>query len=151
MTPPGRKPLHGEDGFALIEVFVSALILAIVAAGVLALLSATTRSAAAERNHSQAYALAQEDQARLRSISALVAQSPQIKNINEYTLGGTKFTVESTGVFVNNTKRSKPSQSCSGAETSKQDYVRIHLFVLLTKTPGRFDREFRPRRACIRC
>jgi prepilin-type N-terminal cleavage/methylation domain-containing protein len=120
MTPPGRKPLHGEDGFALIEVLVSALILAIVAAGVLSLLSATTRSSAAERNHSQAYALAQEDQARLRSVR--LSSLNRLKQSNEYTLGGTKFTVESTGVFVNNTK-GQPS-TCSGAETSA-DYVRI--------------------------
>ena len=33
MTPPGRKPLHGEDGFVLIEILVSALVVAIVAAG----------------------------------------------------------------------------------------------------------------------
>jgi len=102
MTPPGRKPLHGEDGFALIEVLVSALILAIVAAGVLSLLAATTRSAAAERNHSQAYALAQEDQARLRSVR--LSSLNRLKQTNAYTLGGTKFTVESSGVFVNNTK-----------------------------------------------
>lgn len=120
MTPPGRKPLHAEDGFALIEVLVSALILAIVAAGVLALLQATTRSAAAERNHSVAYALVQEDQARLRSLR--LSSLNRLEQENKYTLGGTTFTVKSSGVFVNNTK-GQPS-TCTGGETSA-DYVRI--------------------------
>lgn len=120
MTPPGRRAPHAEDGFALIEVLVSALVLAIVAAGVLSLLQATTRSSAAERSHSQAYALAQEDQARLRSLR--LSSLNRLSQKTEYTLGGTKFTVESSGVFVNNTK-GQPS-TCSGGETSA-DYVRI--------------------------
>jgi type II secretory pathway pseudopilin PulG len=125
MTPPGRKPLHGEDGFALIEVIVSALILAIVAAGVMALLQATTRSAAAERQHAEAYALVQEDQARLRSLRlSTLNRISQNKTLSEhkYTLNGTVFTVQSEGVFINNTKR-QPS-NCTSGETSA-DYVRI--------------------------
>lgn len=120
MTPPGRKPLHGEDGFALIEVLVSALILAIVAAAVLSLLQATTRSAAAQRQHAEAYALAQEDQARLRSLR--LSTLNRLSQSEEKTLEGTVFTVKSEGVFINNTKR-QPS-NCSSGETSA-DYVRI--------------------------
>ena len=120
MTPPGRKPLHGEDGFALIEVLVSALILAIVAAGVMALLQATTRSAAAERQHAEAYALAQEDQADMRSM--------RLSALNRYgksesvAVGDDEFTVESQGVFVNNSN-GQPS-TCKSGETSA-DYVRL--------------------------
>jgi type II secretory pathway pseudopilin PulG len=125
MTPPGRKPLHGEDGFALIEVLVSALILAIVAGAILSLLQATTRSAAAQRQHAEAYALAQEDQARLRSLRlSTLNRISQNKTLSEhqYTLNGTIFTVQSDGVFINNTKR-QPS-NCTSGETSA-DYVRI--------------------------
>ncbi|MDX6609960.1 MAG: hypothetical protein QOF85_1885 [Solirubrobacterales bacterium] len=119
MTPPGRRTTHGEDGFALIEVLVSALVLAIVAAGVLALLQATTRSAASERRHSEAYALVQEDQARLRSLR--LSSLNRLQQKNEFTLDGTVFTVESIGVFVNNST-SEPS-ACSGSTSA--DYVRI--------------------------
>lgn len=120
MTPPGRKLLHGEDGFALIEVLVSALVLAIVAAGVMALLQATTRSAASERRHSEAYAISQEDQARLRSmrLSAL----NRLEQTRTVILDKNEFTVKSQGVFVNNTS-GQPS-SCTSGETSA-DYVRI--------------------------
>ncbi len=120
MTPPGRKPLHGEEGFALIEVLVSALILAIVAGGVLALLQATTRAADQERRHAEAYSLAQEDQARLRSLR--LSTLNRLSQSEEKTLEGTVFTVESQGVFINNTKR-QPS-NCTSGETSA-DYVRI--------------------------
>jgi type II secretory pathway pseudopilin PulG len=120
MTPPGRRTPPAEDGFALIEVLVSALVLAVVAAGVMALLQATTRSAASERRHAEAYAIAQEDQARLRSmrLSAL----NRMEQERTVTLDGSKFTVKSHGVFVNNTS-SQPS-SCTSGETSA-DYVRI--------------------------
>jgi prepilin-type N-terminal cleavage/methylation domain-containing protein len=120
MTPPGRKPLHGEDGFALIEVIVSALILAIAAAGVLSLLQATTRSAAAERQYTVGYSLAQEDQARLRSLR--LATLNRLLQENKYTLGGTVFTVKSEGTFINNSTR-QPS-NCTSGQTAA-DYVQI--------------------------
>ena len=120
MTPRGRIAPPGEEGFALIEVLVSALVLAIVAAGVMALLQATTRSAANERRHAEAYAIAQEDQARLRSmrLSAL----NRLEQTRTVSVDGNEFTVKSQGVFVNNTK-GQPS-SCTSGETSA-DYVRI--------------------------
>jgi type II secretory pathway pseudopilin PulG len=120
MTPPGRKPLHGEDGFALIEVLVSALVLAIAAAGLMALLQATTRSAANERRHAQAYAVGQEDQARLRSLR--LSTLNRLEQTRTVSFEGKEFTVKSQGVFVNNTS-SQPS-SCTAGETSA-DYVRI--------------------------
>jgi type II secretory pathway pseudopilin PulG len=120
MAPPGRRTPPAEDGFALIEVLVSALVLAIVAAGVMALLQATTRSAASERRHAEAYAIAQEDQARLRSMR--LSSLNRMEQERTVTLDGSKFTVKSQGVFVNNTS-SQPS-SCTSGETSA-DYVRI--------------------------
>ncbi len=120
MTPRGRIAPPGEEGFALIEVLVSALVLAIVAAGVMALLQATTRSAANERRHAEAYAIAQEDQAHLRSmrLSAL----NRLEQTRTVSVDGNEFTVKSQGVFVNNTT-SEPS-SCTSGKTAA-DYVRI--------------------------
>jgi prepilin-type N-terminal cleavage/methylation domain-containing protein len=120
MTPSGRTAPHAEDGFALIEVLVSALILAIVAAGVMALLQATTRSAATERRHAEAYAIAQEDQARLRSMR--LSTLNRLEQARPVTLDGNEFTVESQGVFIDNAK-GQPS-ACNSGETSA-DYVRI--------------------------
>jgi type II secretory pathway pseudopilin PulG len=113
------RQIEDEDGFIIIEVLVSALILAIVAGAVLALITATTHSAASERNHSTAYGLAQEDQAKLRTF--------QISRLNRYVhtetvpIGGTSYTIESRGVFVN----SKSGTSSCTESNSSADYVEI--------------------------
>lgn len=118
--PSRARHTEAEDGFILIEVLVSALILAIVAGAVLALITATTHSAASERNHSVAYGLAQEDQARLRTerIANLKELDPKPR---EETIGGTTFYVESRGQFVNN---NTGTASCSG-EGATADYVEL--------------------------
>jgi len=120
MTPRGRGTPPAEGGFVLIEILVSALVLATVAGAVLTLLQSTTRTAADQRRHSVAYAIAQEDQARLRSmrLSAL----NRLSESTPLTLDGTTFTVDSTGVFVNNT--SGTDSSCAAGNTSA-DYVKI--------------------------
>jgi type II secretory pathway pseudopilin PulG len=119
---PRARQTEAEDGFILIEVLVSALILAIVAGAVLTLITATTHSAASERDRSEAYGLAQEDQARLRT--------ERISNLKELggptathskTVGGATFYVESRGEFVNNTTG---TSSCSG-EGATADYVEL--------------------------
>lgn len=120
MTPPGRKTPHAEDGFALIEVLVSALVLAIAAAGVVALLQATTRSAASERRHSTAQALAQEDQARLRSMR--LSMLNRLNEERKLTIDGSQYTVRSEGTFINNSTR-QPSACTSGSTAA--DFVRI--------------------------
>jgi Tfp pilus assembly protein PilV len=108
-----------EDGFILIEVLVSAVILAIVAGAVLTLIAATTRSAASSRSHSVAYGLAQEDQARMRTMR--ISSLNHLDSTKERTIGGTTYSVRSTGTFVNN-KAGTPS--CTEANASA-DYVAI--------------------------
>lgn len=117
--PAHAQSASAEEGFALIEVLVSAVIIAMVAGAVLSLLQATARSAADERHHSEAYAIAQEDQARLRSMR--IASLNRLEQITPVTLDGTKFEIKSTGLFVNNTSG---TASCTGGATSA-DYVRI--------------------------
>jgi type II secretory pathway pseudopilin PulG len=109
-----------EAGFVLIEIITSAAVLAIVAGAVLTLLQATGRTAADQRRHSEAYSLAQEDQARLRSmrLSAL----NRLEQSTPVTLDGSKFTVESRGVFVDNTAQA--DSSCTAGGTSA-DFVRV--------------------------
>jgi type II secretory pathway pseudopilin PulG len=132
MTPPGRIAPPAEDGFVLIEILVSALVLAIVAGAVLNLLQASARSAGDQRHHSEAYALAQEDQARLRemrlsNLSRLPTKPQEIK------LDGTLFTIASSGVFVNN---KSGTASCVAGENSS-DYVQITSTVSWPSTTGR--------------
>jgi type II secretory pathway pseudopilin PulG len=101
----------------LIEIIVSALVLAITAGAVVTLVNATGRAGAEQRHRSEAYAIAQEDQARLRSM-----RLTSLNRLNEnrtVTLNGTNFTVNSTGVFVND---STGSTTCTQGGASA-DYV----------------------------
>ncbi|MBA3865510.1 MAG: hypothetical protein H0X42_04050 [Solirubrobacterales bacterium] len=111
-TPPD------QGGFALIEVLVSALIAVVITAAVVSLLSATGKAGAAERQKSQAYSVAQEDQARLRAtrITDLdVAMTP--RNV---TLNGTRYEITSTATFVSD----KTGTTSCGSESSS-DYVKL--------------------------
>lgn len=119
MPSRARKTPSGEDGFIIIEVLVSAIILAIVAGAVLTLITATTRSSASGRSHATAYGLAQEDQARLRTLR--ISSLNGLNEPNEETIGGTTYTIESTGTFVNN---ATGSVSCTESNASA-DYVQI--------------------------
>lgn len=120
MTPSGRKTPHAEEGFALIEVLVSALVLAIAAAGIVSLIQATTRSAANERRHSTAQALAQEDQGRMRSMR--LSMLNRLNQERKLTIDGRSYTVRSEGTFINNSTR-QPAACSTG--TTAADYVQI--------------------------
>ncbi|MDX6602186.1 MAG: hypothetical protein QOF13_1388 [Solirubrobacterales bacterium] len=108
-----------EGGFVLIEVLVSALVLAIVASGALALLQTTTHSAGEQRDGAKGYAVAQEDQARLRAMR--LTSLDGLEQTTHPKLDGTTFTIESSGVFVNN---NAGGVSCTGGNI-KADYVQI--------------------------
>lgn len=103
----------------LIEILVSALVLTIASAGVVMLLQTTTRTQAEQRHSTEAYALAQEDQARLTSMR--LATLNRLDQTRTVTLNKTKFNVRSRGVFVND---STSTPSC-GEGTSSADYVEI--------------------------
>lgn len=130
MTPTAPRNQSAQEGFILIEVLISALIIAIVAGAVLALISATTRSAASQRTHAVAYGLAQEDQARLRSLrisslNRLDSEAPPVK------IDGTSYVIRSQGTFVSN---STGDVSCNG-EASPADYIRITSIVSSAAMP----------------
>ncbi|MGV1049244.1 MAG: type IV pilus modification PilV family protein [Solirubrobacterales bacterium] len=116
---PAKSAPSAEQGFALLEVMVSAAVLLIASVGVIGLIRTTTHASGEERHGSEAYAVAQEDQARLRSMRLEVLN--HYHQIREVPLNGTIFTVESDGVFVND-KTSKVS--CSGNDISA-DYVQV--------------------------
>jgi type II secretory pathway pseudopilin PulG len=133
MHPRAREAPSNEDGFILIEVLVSALILAIVAGAVLTLLTATTRGAAAQRDTSVAYDIAQEDQARMRTL-----RIPGLNAINPaeprtVIVGGTAYQVRSEANFVTSELN---GTSCTEGSDSR-DF--IHLTSTVTggtiKTP----------------
>ncbi len=117
---PRAPKAEAQEGFIIIEVLVSALILAIVAGAVLTLIAASTRGAAAQRDRSSAYDLAQADQARLRMMRLTEINGIETTK-TEPVSGGTKYTVTSERVFVNN---KAGAVSCAEG-TNKPDYVQL--------------------------
>lgn len=108
-----------EGGFAIVEVLASGVVAVVAAAGIMALMQTTVHTAADQRNRSQSYAIAQEDQARLRA-----TRIPTLRNLNEtrtVTVGNMTYTVKSTGKFVNDVSE---TVSC-GNDSSTEDYVKI--------------------------
>lgn len=120
MVTRARNKPSDEDGFIIIEVLVSALILAIVAGAVLTLITATTRGAAVQRDRAVANDVAQADQARLRTlkISEISGNQPENK---DYTRNGMVFHVHSEREYVNN----KAQVASCEAGSNTPDYVQL--------------------------
>jgi Tfp pilus assembly protein PilV len=115
-----RNAAPAQDGFALIEVLISGVIAVMVAGAVMALFAATERSAADSRHRSQAYAIAQEDQARLRAMR--IPSLNKFTQTRSVTVDGTTYTVESTGKYINN--NTGDDLTCASG-SSTVDYVKI--------------------------
>ena len=98
---------------------MSAVVASLIAGAAFGLLGATAHQASDQRHRSAAYAVAQEDQARLRSLR--VPTLNRLSQTRNVTLDGTQFTVSSTGLFVND---STGTASC-GQGTSSADYVKV--------------------------
>lgn len=126
MRDPARKPPRSEGGFILIEILVSALVLVIASAGVVMVLQTTVRSQAAERHASEAYSLAQEDQARLTTMR--VEDLWSLNETRTITLNQTQFKVHSTGAAINDITS---APSC-GEGTYKVNYVQVSSAVTWT-------------------
>jgi Tfp pilus assembly protein PilV len=126
---PERMP-SGEAGFMLIEVLMSAVVLLIVSAGIFGLMQATAHSSSEDRHRSEAYSVSQEDQARMRSmrLSALNA----LNETRTVSLNGTKFTIHSTGTYVNDLTG---TTSCTAPETTA-DYAKITSEVTWPRMQG---------------
>jgi Tfp pilus assembly protein PilV len=120
MVTRARKNPSDEDGFIIIEVLVSALILAIVAGAVLTLITATTRGAAVQRDRAVANDVAQADQSRLRDMPIYEINGNQPEDHN-YSRNGMVFQVHSEREYVNNTLQ---TASCEPG-TNTPDTVKL--------------------------
>jgi prepilin-type N-terminal cleavage/methylation domain-containing protein len=90
-----RRLTRAEDGFALIEVMVSAMLVAILATGVLAGLDAAGSTSGANKARGIAASVAQDDQERMRAMKAddLAAARSQQSTV---TVAGVNYTVQSS-------------------------------------------------------
>jgi Tfp pilus assembly protein PilV len=114
------RPRDGEAGFALIEVIVSAAVLAMVALAVLAGVDAAGRSTGREKARSVAVGLAEQDQERLHAMPAEDvegAASPP-----SATLNGATYTITSSVDWVDDATGGTPSCTNDKVQAS---YLRI--------------------------
>jgi prepilin-type N-terminal cleavage/methylation domain-containing protein len=92
---------RAQDGFTLIEVLVAALLVLIISAGVATALISSTDFTSQERNQSQADAVAQQDQERMKSMTD--SQLTSLRQTRTVKLNNTQFTVVSAATFEDST------------------------------------------------
>jgi prepilin-type N-terminal cleavage/methylation domain-containing protein len=114
-----RAGVASEDGFTIIEVLVTAVVVVIVLAATFAGLTAAGRAGGEQRRHAESYAVAQKDQARLRALR--ISELNGLDQTRTVTVGDTDYEVHSTGQFVNDMTG---TASCEEG-TNSSDYISI--------------------------
>jgi Tfp pilus assembly protein PilV len=107
-----------DEGFAIIEVIISALIVGLIVVATFNGFAVANRVTSDERSHAQADALAQQDEERLRGKQVSVLNG--LNETREVTYGGTKYTITSKGGFISD---ATATESCT-AGASSADYIR---------------------------
>lgn len=100
---------HQQGGFTIIEVLVSAILVALIATGVFASFDSATKASGQNRSRTVAAGLAQSDQERIRSMTP-----DQLAELNETrypVVNGKTYTVVSTAVW---TTDPSGTASCAG-------------------------------------
>jgi type II secretory pathway pseudopilin PulG len=111
---------RSESGFALIEVVVSAAVLAIVALAVLSGLDAANGASAREKARAVGASLAEQDQERLRTLSIeTIGNPPQQADVN---VDGATYTIRSQSEWITDDVNGTPA---CGTESSQVQYVHI--------------------------
>jgi hypothetical protein len=112
-----RTHASGQSGIGLVEVLVTALLVALIGTAVASALTAGAQTTGDQRNRSRAAALAQLDQERLRGLSALQLTdlAPPNQQSRTVTLGGIPYTITSTANFLNSTGGSACGSTGAGA------------------------------------
>ena len=117
-----RSPRTDQRGYLLIEVVVGAMLLVVIGLGIFSGLDGASNASGRNRSRSTAAFLAQQDQERLRTMSAsqlnAYAKTPSSQSV---TVGGIAYSVTSKVSYANDTNA---DASCtSGAPVVS--YVRI--------------------------
>jgi prepilin-type N-terminal cleavage/methylation domain-containing protein len=119
MRAARRADRDSQAGFTLIEVLVSATIIAFIAAAVATGLIANASVSADQRRHSEADQLAQQDQERLKGLS-----SKQLFGLNQnwnITVDGTTYNGTSQATFLS----SAGASTCSPAGLGAASYYNV--------------------------
>jgi prepilin-type N-terminal cleavage/methylation domain-containing protein len=127
-----RATVRSQSGFTLVEVLVTVLMVTLISTAVAVALIGNAHVTGQTRDQSEADALAQQDQERLKGMSSeqLSAIENQTRTVTLGATGasgavtsaaGTTFTVTSNAEFVN----SSGTASCGASGTSGADYYEV--------------------------
>ncbi len=114
-----RALRDGEEGLGLVEVMVSAMLLVLVAVGVLAGVDGPGSTSGQNKSRSIAAALAQQDQNRLRAFK--VSDISNYNATRTVAVGGIAYTVKSKAAWISD---STGTESCSN-NSSQTNYLKI--------------------------
>jgi Tfp pilus assembly protein PilV len=118
-----RLPRPGsQDGFMLIEVLVSSLLVALIAVATFNGFDVTQKVTNDERAHNQATVLAQQDEERLRgmSVSELLLVGTKIREVTE---GSAIYKITSTAQFVSVGANNEDKLACATATGATANYI----------------------------
>src|SRR5215210_4995352 len=115
-----RRRLAAEDGVSLVETLISAVILVIVVGAVMTTIDASGRTAAANRGRTVAATLAEEDQERMRAISA--AELSNYSELRTVTRDGQTYQVQSKTDWLYDA--TDTTETCS-TKTTQANYLRM--------------------------
>jgi Tfp pilus assembly protein PilV len=129
-----RRNLGSQEGFALMEVIVSAAVLVVVVLGVLAGLDSVSRTAANNKGKTVAAALAEKDLERLRAYKTTDLNRLDVIEVETKTVSvaGTDWKVTSRAQWV--TDSDGEDISCA-RRTDRGSYLKISSSVVPLKTP----------------
>lgn len=118
-----RAPLASETGDTLIEVLVSAILIALIVVAMFNGFNVTSRASASERSRAQANALAQQAEDRLRSFSvtklSTLLTEPVVEEVKQ---NGTKYKITSIAEYV---KDETATSSCNSSSSNPGYYRTI--------------------------
>jgi Tfp pilus assembly protein PilV len=124
--------VRSEAGFTLIEVLVSALVVILISVGVAQALMAGAHFSGAQQHRSEANAVAQQDQERLKGLSSKELSALSTPQTYGATLNNTNFTVSSQATLLS-TSGTAP---CVTAGTGAVAYYRTVSTVTWTDPQG---------------
>jgi Tfp pilus assembly protein PilX len=112
-----RPALRGQEGFLLMEVLISTLLIALIVIATFTGFDVANRTTGDERAHAQADVLAQQDEDRLRGKP--ISELSSLNETHTAKANGTEFTITSKAKFISD---ATGSESCSAASVSA-DYI----------------------------
>ena len=128
---PDNRMFRDQSGSTMIEVMVSAVLMIVIAVSVFGALEASGRAGSQERLRARAFAIAQDDQARMRSLK--VSDVTRLSEFRDVVQDGRTYRVVSTGL----PKLDRTATSTCESGNSSADYVAINSTVTWNDMGGR--------------